>query len=64
MGKSGWAVTRWTFDNTNVEPLFRNCGIHEIAAIGQMAPGGTLSVTWQFLDGIGHGRFEVKLREE
>ena len=64
VGKSGWAVTRWTFDNTNVEPLFRNCGIHEIAAIGQMAPGGTLSVTWQFLDGIRHGRFEVKLREE
>ncbi len=64
VGKSGWAVTRWTFDNTNVEPLFRNCGIHEIAAVGHLTPDGTLSVTWQFLDGIRHGRFEVKLRKE
>ncbi len=62
VGKSGWAITRWTFDDTNVEPLFKNCGTHEIAAIGRLTPEGRVSVTWQFLGGIRHGRFEVSLR--
>ena len=32
VGKGAWAVTDWTFDQTNVEPLFANCGAHKIAA--------------------------------
>ncbi|MBR4652339.1 MAG: serine hydrolase [Kiritimatiellae bacterium] len=59
VGKSGWAVTRWKFSDTNVEPLFVDCGTREIAAIGRITPEGKLSVTWQFLGGIRHGRFEV-----
>ena len=53
-------MTRWTFNDSNVEPLFANCGTHEIAANGRLLPDGSLSVTWQFLGGIRHGRFSVR----
>lgn len=60
VGRGAWAVTRWTFNDSNVEPLFANCGTHEIAANGRLLPDGSLSVTWQFLGGIRHGRFSVR----
>ena len=53
-------MTRWTFNDSNVESLFANCGTHEIAANGRLLPDGSLSVTWQFLGGIRHGRFSVR----
>jgi hypothetical protein len=60
VGNGAWAVTRWKYDDTEVEPLFVNCGTHEIAATGRLLPDGSLSVTWQFLGGIRHGSFTVK----
>ncbi len=57
VGGGKWAVTSWMFDETNVEPLFENYGTHDIAATGRLLPDGSLSVTWQFLGGIRHGRF-------
>ena len=57
VGNGRWHVTPWKFNDTNVEPLFENCGTHEIAATGSLMPDGSLSVTWQFLGGIRHGRF-------
>ena len=60
VGKGAWAVTDWTFDQTNVEPLFANCGTHKIAANGRLQSDGSLSVSWQFLGGIRHGRFVVR----
>ena len=59
VGDGRWLVTQWKFNDTNVEPLFGNCGTHEIAATGRLMPDGSLSVTWQFLGGIRHGRFMV-----
>jgi len=59
VGSGKWSVTPWKFDGTNVEALFVNCGTHEIAAVGKLLPDGSLSVTWQFLGGIRHGRFTV-----
>lgn len=59
VGREMWKVTVWTFDETNVEPLFANCGTHKIAATGKALPDGSLSVTWQFLGGIRHGRFSM-----
>ena len=65
VGDGKWAVTSWKFDDTNVEPPFVNCGTHDIAAAGRLLPNGSLSVTWQFLGGIRHGRFRVeKERQE
>ena len=60
VGKGKWAVTTWRFNDSNVEPLFVNCGTHRIAATGTCMPDGSLSVTWQFLGGIRHGSFTVK----
>ena len=60
VGRGRWDTTRWTFNDSNVEPLFVNCGTHEIAANGRLLPDGSLSVTWQFLGGIRHGRFTVR----
>jgi CubicO group peptidase (beta-lactamase class C family) len=60
VGNGAWSVTRWKYDDTEVEPLFVNCGTHEIAATGRLLPDGSLSVTWQFLGGIRHGSFTVK----
>lgn len=62
VGDGRWQVTRWKFGDTDVEPLFKNCGTHEIAAAGKLMLDGRLSVTWQFLGGIGHGRFTVGIR--
>ncbi len=59
VGDGKWAVTEWKFDDTNVEPLFRNCGIRRIAATGKIDGEGRLWVTWQMLGGIRHGRFMV-----
>lgn len=59
VGKTEWAITEWEFSKNNVEPLFVNCGTRQIAAVGHLLPNGNLSVTWQFLGGIRHGRFEV-----
>ena len=60
VGKDAWVVTDWTFDGTNIEALFANCGTRQIAAVGRILPNGNLSVTWQCLGGILHGRFEVR----
>ena len=62
VGNGKWAVTSWKFGDSNVEPLFINCGTHEIAAVGAPRADGSLSVTWQFLGGIRHGRFTVPKR--
>ena len=62
VGNGKWAVTSWKFGDSNVEPLFINCGTHEIAAVGAPRADGSLSVTWQFLGGIRHGRFTVPRR--
>lgn len=59
VGDRKWSVTSWKFDDTNVEMLFVNCGTHDIAATGRLLPDGSLSVSWQFLGGIRHGRFTV-----
>ena len=59
VGDGKWAETSWKFNDTNVELLFINCGTHTIAAVGRLLPDGSLSVTWQFLGGIRHGRFTV-----
>ena len=59
VGNGKWSVTSWKFSDSNVEPLFANCGTRDIAATGRLLPDGSLSVTWQFLGGIGHGRFTV-----
>ena len=62
VGDGKWAVTSWKFDDTNVEPLFANCGTRDIAATGRLLPDGSLSVTWQMLGGIRHGCFAVAAR--
>ncbi len=62
VGNGKWAVTSWKFSDTNIEPLFINCGTHDIAAVGTPLADGSLSVTWQFLGGIRHGRFTVPKR--
>ena len=62
VGDGKWAVTSWKFDDTNVEPLFANCGTRYIAATGRVLPDGSLSVTWQMLGGIRHGCFAVAAR--
>ena len=59
VGDGKWSVTSWKFSDANVEPLFVNCGTHEIAATGRRLQDGALSVTWQFLGGIRHGSFTV-----
>ena len=52
-------VSSWKFSDTNVEPLFANCGTRDIAATGRLLSDGSLSVTWQMLGGIRHGSFTV-----
>ena len=59
VGDGKWVVTSWKFDDTNVEPLFANCGTRDIAATGRLLPDGSLSVTWQMLGGIRHGSFTM-----
>ncbi len=59
VGRGKWSVTDWKFSDSNVELLFINCGMHEIAANGKLLADGSLDVTWQFLGGIRHGRFKV-----
>ena len=59
VGKGVWKVTDWTFTDDLVEPLFNDCGTRRIAANGTVGTNGALTVTWQMLGGIRHGRFTV-----
>ncbi|MBQ0031542.1 MAG: serine hydrolase, partial [bacterium] len=59
VGEGKWATTEWTFSEDQVEPLFKWCGRRRIAANGRLDGTGALTVSWQFLGGIAHGRFTV-----
>ena len=60
VGKGKWLVTQWKYSEDLVEPLFFDCGTHEIAAAGQLE-NGSLRVSWQMLGGYRHGSFSVGL---
>ena len=61
VGNGEWAITRWKFSDSNVEPLFSFTGTHDIAASGRITPDGQLEVVWHFLGGIKHGTFAVEM---
>ena len=61
VGNGEWAITRWKFSDSNVEPLFSFTGTHDIAASGRITPDGKLEVVWHFLGGIKHGTFAVEM---
>ena len=59
VGDGVWKTTDWTFTDSLVEPLFHSCGTWRIAANGKANADGSLTVNWQMLGGIRHGRFRV-----
>ena len=63
IGDGGWAKTKWKFSDSNVEPLFAFYGTHEMAAFGRKEKDGSLTVVWQFLGGIRHGRFRCRIKK-
>ena len=62
IGDGAWAVTPYTFSQSNVESLFALIGTRDVAASGAWTAPGVLTVRWYLLGAPQHGSFTVAAR--
>ena len=62
IGNGAWATTTWTFNDLNVEPLFKLVGTREVIAAGVWTDPKTLKVAWHLLDCTQKATFECKMK--
>ena len=61
VGSGAWAMTRWKFSDSAVEPLFALTKTRDIAASGAWTAPDTLTVKWMMPGGIRRGTFCVRV---
>ena len=59
IGDGAWAVTPYTFSQSNVEALFALIGTRDVAVSGAWTAPGVLTARWHLLGATQHGSFTV-----